>query len=526
MPTATIYCSKDASAINATTYNWNGQDQHHPVGKSVSDLYQMRSVVYFPISFAGWKSITSAVLHLRGSKSGSSHCYGNTSSKQMHVRRMVSSWGEGDVNSEGVWDNDTWDWTTLTHAVTTHMADKTFSSGITDGTWYTVTVTDIVRDWFNGTGANYGFLLSNDDESDPDHGLEFYSREKGTGYKPYLEITYTTNTAPNAPTGLYPTGDAVVASLTPVLSGNFSDPDAGDTMSAYQIIAYEDDGTTQIWDSGSLGTTPDTSFSITYAGDALTYNTFYKWKARTRDAAGLWGAYSSLQRFQTVDATPPDAITGLSATVMDNSIVLDWDVSTLDVLDFDHYEIYRREFGDTEWTELASIYTESTITFSDLSPSFGITYEYKITQFKNVVGGFDIESPDSDIVQASLEGDAIDAWTIIGADGLAEHEFTLNVTDAPFNQPVQQEIFEPLGSDRKTISRGRVLGAEGTLNCVWHVDEVADILPNIRYITKNRGPHVLRSPFGDVWLVEFSGPTKNYQVGGHLYMTIAWTEVA
>jgi len=525
MPTITVYTSKDASAINASLYNWSGSDQHHPVGMMVSGGFQTRSVIYFPLSFSGWKTVSSATLHLRGSKSGASHCFGDTSSKVMHVQRQDVTWGEDTSNTEGIWANRTWDWTTLTHTVATHAASITFPSGITDGTWYSIDVTDLVNDWKNGV-ANYGFLLINTNESSSNDGVEFYSREKGTAYRPYLTITYTTNSAPNAPTGLYPTGNATVASLTPVLSGNFSDPDAGDTLSAFQILAFEDDGTTQIWDSGALGSTPATNFSITYAGDPLSYNTFYKWKARTRDAAGLWGPYSTLQRFQTVNATPPDAITGFSATVLDATIFLDWDVSTLSPTDFDHYEIYRRVFGTTEWSALTSIFTESTVQFTDSSPSFGVTYEYKITQFENVVGGFDIESADSDIVQAALEGDADDDWVVVGADGLDEHTFIVHVTNNPFSQPVQQEIFEPLGSDRKTIARGRVLGAEGTIEATFQSDEVADILPKITYITSNRGPHVLRSPFGEVWLVEFSGPTKTYLPGGHLELSMAWTEVA
>jgi len=36
----------------------------------------------------------------------------------------------------------------------------------------------------------------------------------------------------------------------------------------------------------------------------------------------------------------------------------------------------------------------------------------------------------------------------------------------------------------------------------------------------------LKSPFGDVWIVEFSGPTKDYESGGHLNAVLTWTEVA
>ena len=92
-------------------------------------------------------------------------------------------------------------------------------------------------------------------------------------------------------------------------------------------------------------------------------------------------------------------------------------------------------------------------------------------------------------------------------------------------EPVQQEVFEPLGTSRKVIIRGRVMGAEGTLQCMWDTSERDVAVEQIAYIKSNAGPHILKSPFGDVWQVEFSGPNKDYRGGGHLTITITWTEV-
>jgi hypothetical protein len=423
-----------------------------------------------------------------------------------------------------MWENRTWDGDDLNSTSLTNQASLTLSSGVTDGTWYSVDITGIVNDWKNGA-LNLGLILINSNDTDYHDGVEFYSREKGSAYRPYVVLTTSSNTAPNAPTGLAPTGDATVSSLKPTFTGTFSDPNAGDSLTAYQILLYADDGTTLIWDSGSVGGI-GTTFSRTYSGPALSYNTFYKWKARTRDSALAYGPYSSLQRFQTVNDTPPPVITGLSATILTNSIDLDWDISTLADADFDHYELYRRVFGDTEWTELSSIFTKTSLIFHDLGVSFGVLYEYKITQFKNSGGGFDIESDDSDIVEASLEGDALDIWMVVGADGDPDHTFELPVTADSFVEPIQQEVFEPLGSERKTVVRGKVLGAEGTLSVLWDSSERDEILPKLHYITHHRGPHILRSPFGDTWLVEFGGPTKAYEPVGHLNVSLQWTEVA
>lgn len=524
MPTVTLTTTKDAAARDTSEFNWTGSDDHLPVGVMTGGNVA-RSVVQFPISFSGMVSITSATLSLRGSKTGASHASGNTSSKTMYVRRQGKTWSEGNPAPSEDWADRASDFSTLQGATTNHQATKNFPSGITDDEWYDISVTDIVRDWFNGL-PNYGFVLINDNEDNENDGLEFYSREKGTGGSAAeLEIVYTVNAAPNAPTGLDPSNDDVVSSLTPVLSASFSDPDAGDTMSGYQIQVYEDDGTTLLWDSGTIASTV-TSFSRTYAGPALDYNTFYKWRARTKDAGGLWGPYASLARFQTVNDTPPDPIAGLSATANEDSITLDWSPTELTVTDFDHYQVYRRDFGETEWSSLASIFSDTTVTYEDLTAEFGVVYEYKVTQFKNVTGGFDIESPDSDIVQVSVVGEARDAWSVVGADGLAEHMFDLPVVGNPIRRPIQQEEFEPLGSSRKTIVRGRVLGEEGVLSMIWDVSERDDAMIQVDYIVENRGPHVLRSPFGDVWLVEFSGPDRVDLPGGHLQINIAWTEVA
>jgi hypothetical protein len=481
-------------------------------------------VIYFPVSFAAMKSITGATLNLRASKTGGSHCSGDSTSKTMYVRKQQKTWMEDSPTTEGTWSNRTNDYTTLQGATTTGQATKVFSSGLTEGTWYTVDVTEIVQSWFAGA-ANYGFLFVNSNETNEDDGLEFYSREKGTGFRPYLEIDYTDNTAPNAPTSLDPTGDEVVEVLTPILSGTFSDPNVGDAMSGYQIQVYEDDGTTLVWDTGTIAKV-GTSFSKQYAGTTLIYGDFYKWKARTKDSSSAWGPYSSLQRFQVVDDTPPAAIDGLSATAGDASITLDWTASELDPGDFDHYVVYRREFGEDDWEALISLYDPDDPTFEDLTPEFGVEYEYKVTQFKNSLGGFDIESPDSDIVQVTVEGATDDAWTVIGADGEPDHTFDLPVIEGPISTPIQQEIFEPLGSNRKTVVRGRVLGSEGNLTMIWTSDERAVALAQIEYITENRGPHVLRSPFGDVWLVEFGGAGREDLPAGHVKISLAWTSVA
>ena len=71
----------------------------------------------------------------------------------------------------------------------------------------------------------------------------------------------------------------------------------------------------------------------------------------------------------------------------------------------------------------------------------------------------EIESADgpSNIASAEVGGDI---WLFIGADKDPAHIMELPVSDEDHRRPVQQEAFETLGSDRKLVIRGFVLGHE------------------------------------------------------------------
>lgn len=310
MALKTVYASKDASAL----YNndgWSGWDLHHPVGQSDSG-YRYRSLIYFPISFTGMTAVTNAKLWVRAHRAASgNHVYGDSSgnTRTLSVRRVSLDWGEGTNRGETLWSaNEVWGWSNRGEAIpSTNEATRVFT-GYSHGTWYSIDVTGIVGNWFNGT-ANYGFcLFISTGETDPGHALEFYSRDSGAGYKPYLEITYDSNIAPTAPVSMSPTNDALVNTLAPTLTGTRADPDAGDYVTAFQMLVYADDATSLIWDSGVVAQSGTSSvFSKVYAGAPLNGNTFYRWMARTRDKGSAWGPYSAQQRFKlNTPPNPPD----------------------------------------------------------------------------------------------------------------------------------------------------------------------------------------------------------------------------
>lgn len=110
---------------------------------------------------------------------------------------------------------------------------------------------------------------------------------------PWTNLTsfVSLDTAPNPPTTT-PAAAASFATLDGVLfRGTFSDPDAGNTLSAYQVqmSAYGsgdphwDDDQYILWNTGKVYVpVASTTFSTPYGGDSLNAGTYY-WRARTWD---------------------------------------------------------------------------------------------------------------------------------------------------------------------------------------------------------------------------------------------------
>ena len=313
-----------------------------------------------------------------------------------------------------------------------------------------------------------------------------------------------------------PTGNVISPSIDVVWT--FSSP-AGKTQRAYQIAITRDSDGETIYDTGKV------TQSVTTANVPKGYL-----KNQTDYTISVWvwdtDDLKSLEATSTISALwdAPSPITSLSGTVfIDTSIVqLSWDQTNLTDTDFSFYQVYRRQVGDDSFEPLDQIKTKTTTQYKDYFAGNSIQYEYMVTVFKKVVGDVDIESPESDIAGVIMDADV---WFVIGADRSEQHSFELQVTDETHTDPVQQEVFEPLGSSRKTIVRGHVLGTEGSLDVVWTNDELADAQDRLSYLTHTAGPHILKSPFGDVWQVEFAGPSKRYSTGGHLAATITFIEV-
>lgn len=222
--------------------------------------------------------------------------------------------------------------------------------------------------------------------------------------------------------------------------------------------------------------------------------------------------------------TPPPTITGFSSTVYeeDSAIQLNWDLSSVTPSDFTGYRIYRRELGAAEYEVLVDITLQTIQQYLDETAGQSVIYEYIITQFKSVVGDVPIESEPSDTVTTSLTSDTWFAIMVIGTSYVA---MELNVTNEEHSSVVQQEVFEPLSSGRKRVVRGNVLGDEGSITARFDTSVARVTKQRMETLKANKGPHILKSPFGDVWYVEFDSPGFKYLPGGHLEVTMGWVEV-
>jgi hypothetical protein len=147
-------------------------------------------------------------------------------------------------------------------------------------------------------------------------------------YSCYL-VTEPLNSAPNAPSLTYPIGGVVVNRDGPVtFTWAFSDPDSGDTQSAYDVRYRVVGDPTWI----SLGWQTSANSEHTFAAATFTAGQNYEWQAATKDNHGAAGTWSS-SAYYTAQATPatptldePDPLDTIAAPTS----TLQWTVTNQD----------------------------------------------------------------------------------------------------------------------------------------------------------------------------------------------------
>lgn len=321
MATKTFNVSKQMM-VSHNTGHANPGDLHIPIGRWDSGTglsWNGRATLYAPVNFSGMVAINEARLYLRAHWTAGWHAHG-TSTATLRCKRKTDDWSETSHGStaavDELWGGDGTDVVGTGLASFDGTSEENFGN-LTEGNWYDIPITEIVDKWFTGS-ANYGVMLYNEtSETNDSFGKEFYSRHV-SGSIPYIWVDYSTNTAPNPPVNLSPTGNEIRHTGTTVTcSGTRSDPDSGDYIHAYRIQVFKDDGVTLVADSGKIipGGTP-TTFSRNMSIGANPTNAFYKWKGKTWDKENESSSYSSLQRFK-LNTAPNTPSTGSMSVEVD-----------------------------------------------------------------------------------------------------------------------------------------------------------------------------------------------------------------
>jgi len=305
MATVNWSCTKDARiAVGGGNNMGAGASDYLPVGTYSG--YKYRSLLAFGYSFAGMTSISSAILHI---KTSSQYYVAFGASPQSRIDLITSSWSEG--TSVGLSTTNSVVYPGPSASGTNAV---TLSPGTVENTWKTADVTAMVNSVFGGTF--YGLRMyawdGSGESASANDVSEYYAREYGSN-DAYITVTYSTNTAPTAPTLSLPANAAVAQSLTPSIKFLHNDPQA-DAILNYDLQVSTDSTFASVthWNIAAQTTgnnVPSAGYvTRTYAGTALANNTTYYWRARTKDPGGLQGPWSAAFSFKTL-ALPVAALT-------------------------------------------------------------------------------------------------------------------------------------------------------------------------------------------------------------------------
>ena len=370
---------------------------------------------------------------------------------------------------------------------------------------------------------------------------DIYGPDKDVGWTSWNR--FVRSTPPNG-TISSPSNGSSVATVSPTIQFTYDGYDGlGTTHKLYHMfIVYQSDAYgNALWPIVQLGPEYNTSLSYSIPPGYLQNYGYYKIVLYVANDKGMVDPSPSEVDIRVMlDA--PYAIEGFDTVAFPSQsrIGMAWRQTTLKA---DHtfigYRVYRKKWYERKFREIAFLPNITWTGFNDWYAGNSIRYDYKVVAVTTKAGvGIYMESPDA--ANRGNQGQSqneSDNWTLVGADRSSGHIYDLTIIDENHTRPIQQEEFETLGADRKVIMRGFVLGHEGTLTTLWEnqmealAGDVQTMIPHtqtgrdlIDYVTFNPGPHIIKSPFGDVWDVQFTAPEYRWLPAGSLEVTLNYVE--
>lgn len=196
--------------------------------------------------------------------------------------------------------------------------DMDLSTMLLSGTEYTVSAA------VGAAGSTVRAIRVSRGASATDKTLVTCAVRSSGGAHSTVYVLDTFNLAPNAPV-LTPHSNYDATSASNFV-WTFSDPNPGDTQSAYQLIIQTSTGTGVV-DTGKV---TSTTSSRNVAGGTLTNGNNYQWRVRTWDQADVVGAYSAFSTFSTSAGgavTITDPASDNPAGVITDDYTIAWSVS-------------------------------------------------------------------------------------------------------------------------------------------------------------------------------------------------------
>jgi hypothetical protein len=271
-----------------------------------------------------------------------------------------------------------------------------------------------------------------------------------------------------------------------------------------------------VHDSGVIEGTA-TSYFI--PNGLLTDAETYRFDVDVTDVDGLPGSGSSADYL--ADFAPPAELAGVT-TIADptsSKISVTWEPTANP--DFDHYEVWRRVYGTTEWRVLsAQMFDIGTSSFDDYTAALNKTYEYAVMQVATI--GTSLVQGAFSPVTTALSGVA--QWYLVAEnreDLTVALEWAESVNDTV---PVQQEIIEALGRPFKIVVEGMVLGSEGEIAARIDGSQYADVARIESLLRAQLDRVLVKAPSGEVYPSKIGSIKRSRGEAGSVVLSLPYTQ--